>query len=164
MYKLSEIKELIKLVDQSSLQELEIQNEGYRLFLRKPSKTESVIVASAPNGQNYAHVSAAPLVQQAVPAAAPVAPVADAAKADDKANLHKIVSPMVGTFYAAPSPDAPAFVKAGDKVSEKSIVCIVEAMKLMNEIEAEFAGKIVSILVENGQPVEFGEPLFVIEA
>jgi acetyl-CoA carboxylase biotin carboxyl carrier protein len=141
MLKFSEIKELIKLVDNSSLQEIEIENEGSKVAIRKPAKTEQVIVA----------------------APAPVAaPIVAAAPAD--ANLHKITSPMVGTFYTSPSPTAPQFVQPGDKVNPKSVVCIVEAMKLMNEIEAEVKGEIVEILVENGQLVEYGQPLFLVKA
>ncbi|WP_018755127.1 acetyl-CoA carboxylase biotin carboxyl carrier protein [Paenibacillus terrigena] len=161
MFKLSEIKELIKLVDQTSVQELEIENEGTRLFIRKPGKTEVVNVHAAPIQPTYQ--------QQVVPAAttAPVVQVqADAAPVaqETNSNLHKIVSPMVGTFYSASSPEAGAFVSVGDKVKEKSVVCIIEAMKLMNELEAEVKGEIVEVLVENGQLVEFGQPLFLVKA
>lgn len=159
MFKLSEIKELIRLVDQSSLQELEIQNEGYKLFLRKPSVTESVVVTQAP----AYHAAPAAIHAPAAairPEAEQAAPAED--RSDDAANLHRIVSPMVGTYYHASSPDAPLFVKVGDKVTEKTVVCIVEAMKLMNEIEAEVKGEIVQVLVENGQLVEYGQPLFLV--
>ncbi|MDQ1909528.1 acetyl-CoA carboxylase biotin carboxyl carrier protein [Paenibacillus sp. GD4] len=163
MFKLSEIKELIKLVDQTSLQELEIESEGSRLFIRKPNKTESVVVASAPVQQTYAPVAAqAAQPVAAVQAAATSAPEADKKPAAD-ANLHKIVSPMVGTFYAAPSPGAANYVSKGSEVKEKTIVCIIEAMKLMNEIEAEVKGEIVEVLVENGQLVEYGQPLFLVK-
>jgi acetyl-CoA carboxylase biotin carboxyl carrier protein len=161
MLKFSEIKELIKLVDQSSLQEIEIENEGSKVSIRKPVKSEQVIVAAqAP----VAHVQAAPIapVAQAQPVAAPAAPVAAAPAVD--ANLHKITSPMVGTFYSSPSPTSPVFVNVGDKVNAKTVVCIVEAMKLMNEIEAEVKGEIVEILVENGQLVEYGQPLFLVKS
>lgn len=155
MFKLSEIKELVKLVDQSSLQELEIQNEGYKLFLRKPNVTESVMITHA--------AAPAPIPQPAAAAIVHIEqPVVE--KVDNTAHLHRIVSPMVGTFYHAASPEAGPFVKAGDKVSEKTVVCIVEAMKLMNEIEAEVKGEIVEILVENGQLVEYGQPLFLVRA
>lgn len=165
MFKLSEIKELIKLIDQSSLQELEIQNEGYKLSIRKPNKTESVIAASVP-----AYPQAAPAVfqQHAAPAVTEgeAKPQAEATavpvKTEEPDGLHKIVSPMVGTFYGSPTPDAGPFVKAGDKVQEKTVVCIVEAMKLMNEIEAEVKGEIAEVLVENGQLVEYGQPLFLV--
>lgn len=163
MFKLSEIKELMKLMDQTTLQELEIENEGARLLIRKANKTESVIVASAPAAaQAYAPIaSAQPIAAVQAPAAA--AP-AEAPEAEDpEAGLHKIVSPMVGTFYAAPSPNAAPFVSRGSKVNDKTTVCIVEAMKLMNQIEAEVNGEIVDILVENGQLVEYGQPLFLVK-
>ncbi|ALS22795.1 MULTISPECIES: acetyl-CoA carboxylase biotin carboxyl carrier protein [Paenibacillus] len=156
MFKLSEIKELIKLVDQTSLQELEIENEGSRLLIRKPNKTEQVVVAAAPAVQAYAPAA----VQQTAPA--PAAPAAEKPAAAD-AGLHTIVSPMVGTFYEAPSPGAAPFVSKGSKVKEKTVVCILEAMKLMNEIEAEVKGEIVEVLVENGQLVEYGQPLFLVK-
>lgn len=166
MFKLSEIKELIKLVDQTSLQELEIENEGARLHIRKPGKTEVVNVTSAPITHTYQQ----PVMPQAQPAQAQPAVEAPAAevKAETKLavtaqNLHQIASPMVGTFYSAPSPDADAFVKVGDRVNEKSVVCILEAMKLMNELEAEVKGEIVEILVTNGQLVEYGQPLFLVK-
>jgi acetyl-CoA carboxylase, biotin carboxyl carrier protein len=160
MFKLSEIKELIKLVDQTSVQELEIENEGARLAIRKPGKTEVVNVQSAPVAHTY--VQAPP---QAI-AAAPAAPAPEAeskSEANSRAGLHSIVSPMVGTFYRAPSPDAPPFINAGDRVTEKTVVCILEAMKLMNPLEAEVKGEIVEILAENGQLVEYGQPLFLVK-
>lgn len=163
MFKLSEIKELIKLIDQSSLHELEIENEGSRLTIRKPNKTEPVFVSPSQAQQTFApvvaHTHAAPVPSIAE---APAAPAADRNRTAD-ANLHTIVSPMVGTFYQSPSPGAPAFVSKGDHVNEKTVVCIIEAMKLMNEIEAEIKGEIVDILVENGQLVEFGQPLFLVK-
>ncbi|GKS11946.1 acetyl-CoA carboxylase, biotin carboxyl carrier protein [Paenibacillus chitinolyticus] len=162
MFKLSEIKELMKLMDQTSLQELEIENEGARLSIRKPNKTESVVVTAAPVQQAYV-----PAIAQAVPGSAPAQVAAEAPKADQQkesdSTLHKIVSPMVGTFYQASSPGSDPFVSKGSNVSEKSVVCIVEAMKLMNEIEAEVKGEIVEILVENGQLVEYGQPLFLVK-
>lgn len=163
MFKLSEIKELIKLVDQSSLQELEIESEGSRLFIRKPNKTEQVVVTAAPAAPSFAPVYAqAPAPQAAVQAPAAEAPSASKPAAAD-AGLHTIVSPMVGTFYAAPSPGAAPFVSKGSSVKEKTVVCIIEAMKLMNEIEAEVNGEIVEVLVENGQLVEYGQPLFSVK-
>lgn len=163
MFKLSEIKELIKLVDQTSVQELEIENEGARLLVRKPGKTEVVNVQAAPITHTYTQAPVAATPQptaEAVQQPSVTAPEA----ASSKENLHQIVSPMVGTFYAAPSPEAPNFVKVGDRVNEKSVVCILEAMKLMNELEAEVNGEIVEVLVSNGQLVEFGQPLFFVKA
>lgn len=162
MFKLSEIKELIKLVDQSSLQELEIENEGARLSIRKPNKPEPVYV-TAPVQHTYAPIAQSAPVNTA-PAAAietSVSATAGQAKQEDS-SLHKIVSPMVGTFYQSASPGSAPFVNAGQKVGDKTVVCIVEAMKLMNEIEAEVKGEIVEVLVENGQLVEYGQPLFLV--
>ena len=155
MFKLSEIKELIKLVDQTSVQELEIENEGSRLSIRKPGQAEAAIVQAA--------VPAAAPVAMPVQAQISAAPAAETAAAPVADDLHKITSPMVGTYYSAPSPTSPAFVQKGDKVNPKTIVCIVEAMKLMNEIEAEVKGEIVEVLVENGQLVEYGQPLFLVK-
>ncbi|WNR42557.1 acetyl-CoA carboxylase biotin carboxyl carrier protein [Paenibacillus roseipurpureus] len=161
MFKLSEIKELIKLVDQSSLQELEIENEGARLSIRKPNKSEPVYV-SAPVQHTYAPISQPSYSNTAPPAALEV-PVQTGGQAkQEDSSLHKIVSPMVGTFYQSASPGSAPFVSVGSKVSDKTIVCIVEAMKLMNEIEAEIKGEIVEVLVENGQLVEYGQPLFLV--
>ncbi|HHY73090.1 MAG TPA: acetyl-CoA carboxylase biotin carboxyl carrier protein [Bacillus bacterium] len=164
MLKIQEIRELIKLIDGSSIGELTYEEKDCKIKLRKNS---GVTYAVAPE------VVQAPQVQVAPPApAAPAAQKAEAPKAvesqasaniDDE-NLHKIVSPMVGTFYAAPSPDSPAYVKVGDKVNPETIVCIVEAMKLFNEIEAEVKGEIVEVLVNNGQLVEYGQPLFLVKA
>lgn len=164
MFKLSEIKELIKLVDQTSVQELEIENEGTRLAIRKPGRTEVVNVQTAPIAHTYVPAApAAPAPAQA-PAAETSAPQADSKPAAaDISHLHKITSPMVGTFYRAPSPDAPPFVNVGDRVTEKTVVCILEAMKLMNPLEAEVKGEIVDILVENGQLVEYGQALFLVK-
>jgi acetyl-CoA carboxylase biotin carboxyl carrier protein len=165
LFKLNEIKELIKLVDQSSLQELEIQNEGFKLFLRKPGRTESVIVSSAPMSVGYSAPLAAPAAQsaEAQPDKSQAQASDTAAQNQAAAALHTIVSPMVGTFYGAPSPDAPPFVGVGSKIGEKSVVCIIEAMKLMNEIEAEVKGEVVEVLVDNGQLVEYGQPLFLVK-
>jgi acetyl-CoA carboxylase biotin carboxyl carrier protein len=159
MFKLSEIKELIKLVDQTSVHELEIENEGTRLAIRKPGRTEIVNVQTAPHSHTYLPVT---------PAASNATTVVSASSNESKSaldtsHLHRIVSPMVGTFYRSPYPDAAFFVNIGDRVSDKSVVCILEAMKLMNPLEAEVKGEIVDILVENGQLVEFGQPLFLVK-
>jgi acetyl-CoA carboxylase biotin carboxyl carrier protein len=166
VFKLSEIKELIKLIDQSSLQELEIESEGSRLLIRKPTKTESVVFASSPVQHSFQHSAPQSLPQSVGQAHTNESHISmqDAiVQPAVNANLHKIVSPMVGTFYAAPSPGTPDFVNKGSQVKEKSVVCIIEAMKLMNEIEAEIKGEIVEILAENGQLVEYGQPLFLVK-
>jgi acetyl-CoA carboxylase biotin carboxyl carrier protein len=163
MFKLSEIKELIKLVDQSTLQELEIQNEGSRLLIRKPNKTESVLVTSAPAAHYQPIAAPTHAVQTSGDQANGLTNQATISAIMDQSHLHRIVSPMVGTFYHAASPEAGPFVKVGDKVKEKTVVCIVEAMKLMNDIVADTTGEIVEILVENGQLVEYGQPLFLVK-
>lgn len=163
MFKLSEIKELIKLVDQTSIEELEIEDEGSRLHIKKPSKAEVINVQTAP-----VHTYTQPVVQvepvAQTQAAEAVTPAPVQASAKDEQQYHKITSPMVGTFYSASSPESQPFVKVGDRVNVKSVVCILEAMKLMNELEAEVNGEIVEILVQNGQLVEFGQPLFLVKA
>ncbi len=166
MLKIHEIREIIKLIDQSSINEFKLETEGAKVTLRKSAGTETVVVSQpVVQAPVAAPVAVAPVA--AAPAAAPVAAeapkAAPAAQASDDANLHKIVSPMVGTFYSAPEPGKPAYVQAGDKVNASKVVCIVEAMKLFNEIEAEVNGEIVKVLVEDGQLVEYGQPLFLVK-
>lgn len=165
MFKINEIKELIRAVDRSTIGELTIKGENKtEITIRRgggvaieAAEFQPVVIPAAPVQE------AAPQVQAAVaPTPTPQAEAAPAVVAEDE-NLHKIVSPMVGTFYAASSPDAGPYVKVGDKVNNESIVCIVEAMKLMNELEAEVEGEIVKVLVENGQLVEYGQPLFLVK-
>ncbi|MFX3633599.1 MAG: acetyl-CoA carboxylase biotin carboxyl carrier protein [Candidatus Pristimantibacillus sp.] len=165
MFKLSEIKELIKLVDQTSVHELEIENEGARLFIRKPGKTEVVNVQAAPITHTYSPAPTQVYAQESANGAAaqPVAQEAPTTRPNTD-HLHSITSPMVGTFYSSPTPDSPEFVKVGDRINEKSVVCILEAMKLMNELEAEVRGEIVEVLVSNGQLVEYGQPLFLVKS
>lgn len=165
MFKIQEIREIIKLVDSSSIDEFVYEVDGAKVKLKKNGVVVTETVAPKKE-------VAAPVVQQSAPAA-PVAPVAAPAKAEEAPaaapanndpSLHKIVSPMVGTFYQSPNPDSPAYVKVGDKVGNETIVCIVEAMKLFNEIEAEVQGEIVEILVKDGELVEYGQPLFLVKA
>ena len=148
------IKKLIELVEESGISELEI-SEG----------EESVRISRAPANVGYPMMQqayAAPVQQPALATAvAPVAAVAEAAPAE--ISGHIVRSPMVGTFYRTPSPDAKAFVEVGQKVNAGDTLCIVEAMKMMNQIESEKSGVVKAILVESGQPVEFDEPLVIIE-
>ena len=162
MFKIQEIREIIKLVDASTIDEFVYEADGSKVKLKKNGGAVEVVapkaVAAAP----------APVVEQPKAAApAPAAPVKEEAPATapvaNDADLHKITSPMVGTFYQAPNPDSPAYVKVGDKVGDETIVCIVEAMKLFNEIEAEIKGEIVEVLVKDGQLVEYGQPLFLVK-
>lgn len=166
MFKLSEIKELIKLLDQtSSVHELEIESEGMKLAIRKPDRPEAdAAVQAAPyNVYPFTHAPQPQTVQQVSYPVVSDAPLVQQTPTPAEGKLHKIVSPMVGTFYSAASPEMPSFVNVGDRVSEKTTVCIIEAMKLMNELEAEIRGEIVSVLAENGQLVEYGQPLFLVK-
>ena len=143
------VKKLIELLEESGIAEIEI-NEG----------EESVRIS------RYGSSAAAPVQQfAAAPVAAPVAAAAEPEASDDTPAIsgHTIDSPMVGTFYTSASPGAPVFCKIGDTVSEGDTVCIIEAMKILNQIEADKSGVVKAILVENAQPVEFGQPLIVIE-
>lgn len=133
----------------NDLSVFKLEKEGIKITLKKGNDFQPVITSSA----------AAPV---AIPAAAPVA-VAAVPTAPAKEKLPEIASPMVGTFYAAASPDAPAFVKVGQQVDENTVVCIIEAMKVMNEIKAETKGTIVEVVAENGKPVQFGQALFRIK-
>ena len=147
------VKKLIELLEESGIAEIEIKEgeESVRI-----SRSSSLTVAPAPM------VAAAPVAAPAVaPASAPVAPVAGNESAVPSG--HTVNSPMVGTFYRAPAPGAANFVEVGDKVSEGDTLCIVEAMKMMNQIEADKSGTIKAILIDDAAPVEFDEPLFVIE-
>ena len=150
IFDVRKIRRLIELMNEHELSEIDLRDGDVRGRLRKGSEG---VVAYAP----------AP-----VPAPAPVA-ATPSSKGESSApaavdNYHVIRSPMVGTFYASPNPDAPPFVKVGDHVGNESTVCVIEAMKVFNEIPAEVKGKVVACLVENGTPVEFGQPLFKIDA
>jgi acetyl-CoA carboxylase biotin carboxyl carrier protein len=151
---LRKLKKLIDLVQESGIGEIEItEGEEKVRICRQPAGTPQVLMTAAPMQMPMAAPSPAP--------AAP-APGAEAAKPEQPAG-HQLKSPMVGTFYRAPSPGAPPFVEIGQSVTKGQTLCIIEAMKLLNEIESDVAGTVKAILVENGQPVEYGQPLFLIE-
>ena len=151
---LRKLKKLIDLVEESGIAQIEVTEgeEKARITRSLAAAPQALYAAPAP-------IAAAPVA--AAPVAAVPAPAAIAAPAADLGNAQK--SPMVGTFYRAPSPASPAFVEVGQNVKAGDTLCIIEAMKLMNEIEAEKSGVVKAILVDNGQPVEYGEPLFIIE-
>ena len=156
------IKKLIELLEESGIAEIEIK-EG----------EEALRISRMPAGGALAHslsqvaqLSALPAMAAPGVAAAPAAaalPAAESAPQKPKPNEHVITAPMVGTFYASPSPGAKAFVEIGDEIKVGQVLCIIEAMKMMNQIEADRAGRIASIMARNGDPVEFGQPLFVVE-
>lgn len=164
---MEELRELIALLRDNGLAELELENEGFRVRLRRDSATAgSSYIADAPL-HGSAPAPAAPAAGPAPappPAPGPAHPGTHAStEASQDQDLHIIPSPIVGTFYRSPSPAADPFVKIGSNVEPESVVCIIEAMKLMNEIQAETSGEVVKIYVENGQPVEYGQPLFGIK-
>jgi len=145
------VKKLIELLEESGIAEIEIK-EG----------EEAVRISRMPTGK-YAMQAPAPIMMAApAPLPLPAAAPAEVA-AKPRANEHVVTAPMVGTFYAAPTPGAKAFVDIGDEVKAGQVLCIIEAMKMMNQIEADKGGRITSVMAQNGDPVEFGQPLFVIE-
>lgn len=152
---IKEIQELIKFVAKSGVSEVSIDRKDFKLTIKAqvtaPTFVQATLPAAAP-----APVAAA----SAVPAPAPAAVAPAAAEAS---NLITIKSPMIGTFYRTPSPDKPSFVNVGDEIKTGKVVCIIEAMKLFNEIESEVSGKIVKVLVDNATPVEYDQPLFLVE-
>jgi len=157
---MDELKELIGLLRDNGLAELELEREGFRVRLRREGSLPGI-----PPEQVSTPVQAAKPTPAPVAAAAPSHPGAQAeTAASEEQGLHSIPSPIVGTFYRSPSPNADPFVKIGSNVEPESVVCIIEAMKLMNEIQAETSGEVVKIYVENGQPVEYGQPLFGIKS
>ncbi|CAI8750464.1 acetyl-CoA carboxylase, biotin carboxyl carrier protein [Bacillus pseudomycoides] len=162
MFKIQEVRELIKLIDSSNIDEFEYKKDGTTIKMKKRGN-EVVSVQTTPVVKQALQTQAVEM-ETAVAAAQVEVPKQEEKKAVQDENLHTITSPMVGTFYASSSPDTPAYVSVGDRVSEGTVVCIVEAMKLFNEIEAEVNGEIVEILVNNGQLVEYGQPLFLVKA
>ena len=154
---IDEIRELLDLFNSSGVGELEIEREGVRIRIRKAGMAPEYQISSA----NAVPAASAPPQEPAAPSEAPP-PQASPAAGEAAAGQILIKSPIVGTYYDAPSPGAAPFVKVGDAVEPGQVLCIIESMKLMNEIEAETAGTIAAKLVENGRPVEYGEALFSI--
>lgn len=155
-----QIQELVRIVEQSSIDEIEIKGcLGQRIRIRKNLGANGAPSPAVEFASQPVMLKAAP-----TPPAAPV-PAAEAPTPQNAldSRLVKVLAPMVGTFYRAPSPDADPFVKEGDVVSKGQTLCIIEAMKLMNEIESEVSGKVVKILVDNAQPIEYNQPLFLID-
>jgi acetyl-CoA carboxylase biotin carboxyl carrier protein len=152
----SKIRSLIKLVEESNINELEVSSWGRKVSIRKR--------IGGSNGKGPANVEREYSAPNPIPAESRLELTTETPKEPQKkVNLVEIKSPMVGTFYRAPAPDAKPYVDVGEDVRHGQVVCIIEAMKLMNEIESELAGKIVEILVENGKPVQFGQPLYLVE-
>ena len=149
---LKDIKELIRVFDKSGLSKLKLRQDDFEIAMQKGAEVVEVTTTQTQ-----------PSAQTTTPAQTPAPSAPAEAKEEHPAKGEYITSPMVGTFYRAPSPDSPPFVKVGDAVSKGQTLCIIEAMKIFNEIEAEFDCKILDILVEDGQPVEYDMPLFLVE-
>jgi len=157
---LKEIQNLIKFVAKSGASEVSLEMGDIKITI-KTDKGEALAPVAAI--QQVAPVAVAPAAEPVAEPATPVAPVTPTAAGDTAADGHAVKSPIIGTFYRKPSPDKPNFVEVGDRVAEGDPLCVIEAMKLFNEIEAETSGTIVKILVDDSTPVEFDQPLFVID-
>jgi acetyl-CoA carboxylase biotin carboxyl carrier protein len=158
-----QIQELIKIINKSNIGELTIEEENFKITIKQKDEQSSVYSTALP-GPSYQQFQQPPqqtlAPAQSTPSAAPSSDVAPSKSAD---NLVTIKSPMIGTFYRSASPDKPAFASIGDEVTPGKTVCIIEAMKLFNEIESEVKGTIVKVLVEDASPVEYDQPLFLVE-
>lgn len=161
---IQEIKQLIKIVEKSDIDELELEEDGRKIRISKNSKAGAVPspINGMPNPLFY-QPQMPPPAASVPPASASVPTAPSTSAAPDTDKYLEVRSPMVGTFYRSPAPDADPYVEVGDTVSAGDTVCIIEAMKLMNEIETEVSGRIAKLMVENAQPVEFNQVLFLIE-
>lgn len=158
-----QIQELIRLVNESNIGEVTIEQKDFKITVKqKEEAITQMVAASMPAPQMYPQMQAPAAPQPSLPAASTSAP-SPAAQNTPAANTITIKSPMIGTFYRKPSPDKPNFVEVGDDVSVGKVVCVIEAMKLFNEIESEVKGRIVKILAEDASPVEYDQPLFLVE-
>lgn len=158
--KAKEIRDLIDFISGSGLEEVNIETEEFKISVKRNPET---VVSSAPVVAAPTPVAPAPAPAPPTPTPQPATPSAPTPEASSEANLLTIKSPMIGTFYRSPNPETGPFVKVGDSVKTGSPVCIIEAMKLFNEIESDISGKIVKVLVEDAQPVEFDQPLFLVD-
>lgn len=163
---LTEIQELIKFVSKSGVTEVEIEKKEFKIIIKADKKSAAAapqtIQVAMPTVQAQAPVAIAAAPAPVAAAPAPAAPQAAAPAADDSKYI-TIKSPMIGTFYRSSAPDKPSFVNVGDDVKAGKVICIIEAMKLFNEIESEVSGKIVKVLVDDASPVEYDQPLFLVE-
>jgi acetyl-CoA carboxylase biotin carboxyl carrier protein len=155
-----DIERILEMVRQHELVEFELERDGWKLRLRKAGATFQVL---PPQLQSTQIPIAAPVVHAAAPPSTPAPPVAAPTSEETEVELAVVKSPIVGTFYRSAEPGAPPFVEVGERVKKDQVLCIIEAMKLMNEITSEYDGEIVSVYVENGKPVQYGERLFAIK-
>jgi acetyl-CoA carboxylase biotin carboxyl carrier protein len=160
---LKQIKQVIDLMKRSDLTEFEFEEEGFKIKIKRGTGGQPIISASPLSAHPFpqASIQADPPPAQVSQKSPPVSPMPMGGV--DESGVAYVKSPMVGTFYRSPSPENPSFVEVGAKVEDKTVVCIIEAMKIMNEIQAEVKGTVLEILVENGQPVEYGQRLFKIK-
>lgn len=159
---LTEIQELIKFVSKSGVTEVEIEKKDFKIVIKADNKNRPTQIATPQVVQVSAPAYTEP-VQAAAPASPAPAPAAPAAPVTEDSKYITIKSPMIGTFYRSSSPDKPAFVAVGDEIKAGKVICIIEAMKLFNEIESEISGKIVKVLVDDSSPVEYDQPLFLVD-
>jgi acetyl-CoA carboxylase biotin carboxyl carrier protein len=161
---IEQLKQLLDLVREHELTEFEIEHEGMRVKIRKNAHDGTVVAlpASSTVPAVVLPAGALPAVAPQAPAAGATPPTAEGAAGEPEIELAVVKSPIVGTFYRSPEPGAPPFVEIGGQVKKGQVLCIIEAMKLMNEIDSEYDGEVVNIYVENGQPVQYGERLFAI--
>ncbi|WBO85736.1 acetyl-CoA carboxylase biotin carboxyl carrier protein [Hymenobacter yonginensis] len=160
--KAKELQDLIDFIAKSGLNKVNIETEEFKISVQREPNTRQVMSVAAPAPQAAPAAVAAPAPAAPVAAAA-AAPAPAAAAPAEAANMVPLKSPMIGTFYRSSSPETPAFIQVGDLVEKGQVICIIEAMKLFNEIEAEQSGRVVKALVENASPVEYDQPLFLIE-
>ena len=159
---ISDLKEILRILEAQDITEFELEQDGVKLRVCRRS---AATAGSSPTGASAPVAAAITTPPAAPPPGAPASPSpAVAAPAEPPANGTLVKSPIVGTFYRSPDPNSPPFVSVGDRVKVGQVLCIIEAMKLMNEIEAEVAGEIVKVHPENGQPVQYGDPLFTVRA
>ncbi len=152
-----ELRELVEFLKEQGIAEFELEREGFRVRIKRAVEQSVPAVQFVP-----APLPTVPNVMGAPAVASPAPEPSKGEVKDEAEGLHTVKSPIVGTFYESPSPGSPAFVKPGDQIQVGQVLCIIEAMKLMNEIESEYAGEVMKRLVSNGQPVEYGQPLFLI--
>ncbi|ETN94808.1 acetyl-CoA carboxylase biotin carboxyl carrier protein [Zhouia amylolytica] len=162
---LKDIQNLIKFVAKSGASEVKLEMDDVKITIKTGSeeKGETTIVQQVPMGAHHVPQPHAPVAQPAAPAPAVPAPAAADKKEEENSKYITVKSPIIGTFYRKPSPDKPAFVEVGDSIGKGDVLCVIEAMKLFNEIESEVSGKIVKVLVDDSSPVEFDQPLFLVD-
>ncbi|WP_179333910.1 acetyl-CoA carboxylase biotin carboxyl carrier protein [Winogradskyella costae] len=153
---IKEIQNLIKFVAKSGASEVKLEMDDIKITIRTGSESETTIVQQMP-------MQSAPVMQHQMPAQPVASPVQEAAAPAEDSKYITIKSPIIGTFYRKPSPDKPVFVEVGTDIKEGDVLCVIEAMKLFNEIESEISGKIVKVLVDDSSPVEFDQPLFLVD-